>query len=151
MVQATTSSPPTTADRALAAALYAVVQGSRRVVRDPVDRVTMTMLADVHRLQPIRPSDLAEELRLDLSTVSRHVTALVDRGLLDRVSDPTDARAQQILLTPEGEAVFAEVVANRAAILGAAVRGWSAADRRRLVEGLERLAEDLAEGSGDTA
>jgi DNA-binding MarR family transcriptional regulator len=147
-MQATSVRRPTAPDRALAGALIDVVHGSRRALNEPVDRVTITVLADVRRLEPVRPSDLAEQLHLDLSTVSRHVTALVERGLLERGADPDDARAQLVRLTPEGKDVFTTIMDDRAATLGLAVRHWSAPDRRTLVELLERLARDLTD---DTA
>ena len=99
-------SRPTSTDRALTSALFAVVQGSRHALKDPVDRVTASVLADVRRLGPVRPSELADQMRLDLSTVSRHITSLVERGLLERTADPEDARAQLVRLTPDGEAVL---------------------------------------------
>jgi DNA-binding MarR family transcriptional regulator len=141
-VQATTKRP-THSNRALATALFAVVQGSRHAVQDPVDRVTATVLADVGRLGPVRPSDLADQLRLDLSTVSRHVSALVDKGLLERCVHPDDARAQQLTLTEAGRRTLTEVLDNRAAALGRAIKHWSPSDRDQLSDLLERLAEDL--------
>ena len=92
--------------------------------------MTLTVLADVRRLEPVRPSDLAEQMHLDLSTVSRHVTGLVDRGLLERAADPDDARAQLVRLTPAGDDVFTTIVESRAASIGDAVRHWSTNDRR---------------------
>jgi DNA-binding MarR family transcriptional regulator len=142
MVQAT-AVRSSEANRALAGALFAVVQGSRHAVQDPVDRVTATMLADVGRLGPIRPSDLADQLRLDLSTVSRHVTTLVDKGLLLRSVHPDDARAQQLTLTDAGRRTLAEILDNRAATLGRATKHWSSTDRSQLSTLLERLADDL--------
>lgn len=142
MVQATIRRT-SEANRALASALYAVVQGSRHAVQDPVDRVTATMLGDVGRLGPIRPSDLADQLRLDLSTVSRHVSTLVDKGLVARCVHPDDARAQQLTLTDAGRHTLAEILDNRAATLGRATKQWSSADRSQLSTLLERLADDL--------
>ncbi len=112
-------------------------------MQDPVDRVTATVLADVGRLGPVRPSDLADQLRLDLSTVSRHVSSLVDKGLLERCTHPDDARAQQLTLTDAGRRTLAEVLDNRAAVLGRAIKHWSPADRAQLNTLLERLADDL--------
>ena len=145
-----TASRPTSTDRALTSALFAVVQGSRHALKDPVDRVTASVLADVRRLDPVRPSELADQMRLDLSTVSRHITSLVERGLLERTADPEDARAQLVRLTPDGEGVLATILDERATALGAAVRHWSASDRRLLIGLLERLAEDLTPAAPKT-
>jgi len=145
VVQATSVRRTTASDRALTLALFDVVQGSRRALKEPFDRVTLTVLAEVRRLEPVRPSDLAEQMHLDLSTVSRHVTGLVDRGLLERAADPYDARAQLVRLTPAGEGVFTTIVESRAASIGDAVRHWSTSDRRQLTALLERLARDLTD------
>lgn len=143
LMQAISPRRTTDADRGLATALFAVVQGSRHALQDPVDRVTVTVLADIKRVGPVRPSDLAEQLRLDLSTVSRHLSNLAKRGLVERTADPADARAHLVHLTLDGQRLLSEIFENRAANLGAAVRRWSATDRRHLVELLERLAHDL--------
>jgi DNA-binding MarR family transcriptional regulator len=143
MVKATSGWRVTSVDRELADVLLAVVQNSQRSLQRGVDRVTITVLYDVRRLSPVRPSELAEAMHLNLSTVSRHISALVARGLLERTPDPADARAQIVRLTPEGEAVFTASRDTRAGAIGAAVGNWSATDRRHLVELLERLAHDL--------
>src|SRR4051812_48047515 len=50
----------------------------------------------------IRASDLVATLDLDKGFVSRQVAHLERLGLVERVSDPEDGRAQRITLTPAG-------------------------------------------------
>ena len=51
---------------------------------------------------PRRVSALAGCVHSDVSTVSRQVTALVTHGLVEKVPDPHDGRAQVLSLTPTG-------------------------------------------------
>ncbi|WP_102128356.1 MarR family winged helix-turn-helix transcriptional regulator [Deinococcus planocerae] len=50
------------------------------------------------------PGAVAERQRLPAPTVTRIVTKLVGRGLVERVTDPGDLRRQRLRLTPQGEA-----------------------------------------------
>ena len=50
-----------------------------------------------------RPGQVAEELCLDRSVISRQVAALVQHGLVDRVGDPDDGRAELVSLTDAGQ------------------------------------------------
>ncbi|MHB8593804.1 MAG: MarR family winged helix-turn-helix transcriptional regulator, partial [Acidimicrobiales bacterium] len=62
---------------------------------------------------PVRISDLAVTLDLDLSTVSRQVRHLVDTGLVTREADPGDGRACLVGLSDRGRAVLDAVRAAR--------------------------------------
>jgi DNA-binding MarR family transcriptional regulator len=82
-------------------ALYEVGGQARRASPgDPVEPAGMRVLVWVQALGSPRPSELAHELRLDLSTVSRHVSALVADGLLRSDPDAEDRRAQRLSVTP---------------------------------------------------
>lgn len=59
----------------------------------------------LRRSGPARISVLAERVHSDVSTVSRQVSNLVCHGLLAKVSDPDDGRAQRVALTDEGTAL----------------------------------------------
>src|ERR1035437_6417502 len=50
------------------------------------------ILPYIYRSQPVRPSDLAQMLRLELTTVSRHLATLVRQGLVSRQPHPDDKR-----------------------------------------------------------
>ncbi|WP_159502382.1 MarR family winged helix-turn-helix transcriptional regulator [Microbacterium sp. 18062] len=83
--------------------------------------------------------ELAAFLRLDPSQVVALVDDLQRRGLVERQPDPTDRRANVVLATDAGRALYAEAVeAARAAeerlhsALGAAERAQLAALLRRI-------------------
>jgi DNA-binding MarR family transcriptional regulator len=136
-------------DADLASALYAVVlRLSRLPVDEPVDKAGLAVLHETRRLGTVRPSDLAAEMRLDLSTISRHLRSLEQQGMVQRTADPDDARAQRISVTKRGVDVLVRVMGHRAATIGDAISHWSEGDRNALGLLLRRLADDLPQGAG---
>lgn len=109
----------------------------------PIDRAAMAVLGRLSVGPPLRLSDLASELNLDLSTVSRQARTLEDAGLLTRSPDPDDRRAARLELTAEGKRVVHEVRTARRDLLAGALAGWSKTDRNDLARLLGRLADDL--------
>ncbi len=71
---------------------------------------------------PMRAQALAEALRLDKSTVTRVLDALVRKAYAERLADPDDARALSLRATASGRALFKrideEMVMQQAALLG---------------------------------
>ena len=127
-----------------AVALFDVVRLTRRTRHtDAIEPAGVAVLATVERLRPARPSDVACELHLDLSTISRHLSKLEEDGYLQRTEDPDDRRARRVEPTPHGREVLFDVLANRAATLNEALSHWSENDRQTLTKLLSNLARDL--------
>ena len=63
------------------------------------------VLLEVEEHRAPTMGQLAANLRLDNSTLSRTVDGLVNRGLVERVSDEHDRRVVKVQLTEEGVAV----------------------------------------------
>jgi DNA-binding MarR family transcriptional regulator len=129
---------------AIVPALYAIARHLRRAC--PPDTLDIPATMVLHRVaatESIRPRRLAEELRLDQSTVSRHVAGLEQQGLLTRTPDPDDGRACRLTLTDAGTALLADGIAHREHAIDAATRHWDAADRDQLAALLQRLSADL--------
>lgn len=59
--------------------------------------------------QPQRIADLGRHVLLSQPALSRLVDRLVERGLVHRCADPTDARAAHLSLTDAGRAVQREI------------------------------------------
>ncbi|MET0449872.1 MAG: MarR family transcriptional regulator [Aeromicrobium sp.] len=91
----------------------------------------------------MRLGDLAEAMKLDASTVSRHVQQLGDQGYIDREPDPEDGRARIIGISPAGRAVLKHTFDQRRAYLTEAMADWSQGDRDRLRDDVVRLTEHL--------
>ena len=120
-----------------------------------LDRATYGVLARLGELAPARLSDLAQEIGVDISTVSRQVQSLEQRGLVDRRPDPDDGRAVRLELTRKGRAVLAKLKAAWQETVAEVLHDWKPADVRRFAELLGRFAGDLAAfadaGAGDLA
>ncbi|MGY1665332.1 MarR family winged helix-turn-helix transcriptional regulator [Geodermatophilus sp. SYSU D00696] len=107
------------------------------------ERAALVLLFPLTRLGPLRQSTLAEVVHADPSTVSRHVAALVEHGLVQRVADETDGRASRLVVTDAGRAAVERLAEERAAHLGAVLTGWSDADLTALTGLFGRLLDDL--------
>ncbi len=55
---------------------------------------------------PVSQSAIAEQLYLTEATVSRHISTLVDMGLLSRTEDKENRRKHIIKITPKGIKAF---------------------------------------------
>ena len=108
------------------------------------DRAALVLLFPLDRLGPLRQSALADVLHADPSTVSRHVTLLVERGLVVRVADESDGRATRLVLTEAGRAQLDQLRGERVAYLRTVTADWTDADLLTFTELFERLLNDVA-------
>lgn len=90
-----------------------------------------------------RPSELAGDVTLDLSTVSRHIRALEEARLVTRQDDPVDGRSCLVSLTADGQAMLASALIRREQVVAEALVGWDAEDVADLLRLIARLADDL--------
>jgi DNA-binding MarR family transcriptional regulator len=110
-----------------------------------------SLLSYVVKLGPLRPVDLAREMKVDASTLTRNLRPLIDAGLLVLKPGP-DARSRLVSATPAGREKRQE-----------AQRRWRVAQEslnerlgmRRVValhallDECQDLLADLPEGDGD--
>jgi DNA-binding MarR family transcriptional regulator len=108
-----------------------------------VDRAAYGILVRLGDYGGMRLSELAGQLSLDLSTVSRQVRDLERNDLVAKSADPTDARATQLVLTRQGRAALKSIRRARHDLISEAVGDWSTADRERLAALLPRLTDGL--------
>jgi DNA-binding MarR family transcriptional regulator len=125
-------------------ALHRVIRQTKRtVVEDTVDRAGIIILSSLKATSAVRLSDLANDLWLDISTVSRQARSLEDRGLVTRTEDPDDRRAVRLELTPAGLTVLDEAWSRRNRQLAETLHDWTPEDRAALVAMLSRFADSL--------
>jgi len=110
---------------------------------DPEASGRAFLLAHIDRLAPVRATDLAEHVGLDLSTVSRHLHGLEVAGLVRRSPDPDDRRAALLELSGTGRDLLEHNVRVRTELLSRATAGWPDADTAELSRLLHRLTHDL--------
>lgn len=108
------------------------------------DRAALVLLFPLHRLGPLRQGALAELVHADPSTVSRHVTLLVEQGLVRRVADESDGRASRLLLTDAGREQLDQLRVERVAYLRTVTTDWTDDELATFAELFERLLEGVA-------
>ena len=110
---------------------------------ESVDRAGYWLLVRLSGQAPVRLSELADSVDLDLSTVSRQMRDLVASGLIIKVPDPHDGRASLLSLSERGWSVLESVSEARRQALAEAVAGWTDSERNALASGVLRLEEGL--------
>jgi DNA-binding MarR family transcriptional regulator len=110
-----------------------------------VDFGGFAMLARIESWGPLRTSELAERIGLDISTVSRKTADLEGAGLVIRAPDPHDRRAHLLEVTRKGKLMVVRMREVRSALLEETLHGWSTAEIQKLARMLERFASALAE------
>ncbi|MCZ2827836.1 MarR family transcriptional regulator [Modestobacter sp. VKM Ac-2986] len=109
------------------------------------ERAAHVLLFPLTRQGPLRQGALAELVHADPSTVSRHVTLLVDHGLVRRVADASDGRASRLVVTPDGEAVVDQMRQERAALFAQVTADWADAELHTFTAQLHRLVQQLTD------
>jgi DNA-binding MarR family transcriptional regulator len=107
------------------------------------ERAAHVLLYPLTRVGPLRQGALAELVHADPSTVSRHVTLLVERGLVRRVADEQDGRASRLVVTPAGEAVLDQMRQERDGLLAAVTSEWDPEELATFRRSLRRFVRDL--------
>jgi DNA-binding MarR family transcriptional regulator len=110
---------------------------------ETVDRAGYWLLVRLSSESPVRLSELADTVELDLSTVSRQMRDLVAIGLVAKVPDPDDGRASLLSLSERGWAVLEAVSEARRQALAEVIGDWSDDERTTLTRGLLRLEDGL--------
>ncbi|GAA2057804.1 hypothetical protein GCM10009839_79220 [Catenulispora yoronensis] len=104
----------------------------------------IAVLMMLHKCGPTRSSDLAKELFLDQSTVSRHVAHLEADGLIEKVADPNDRRATQLHLTELGHKHVKDFWQKRIDSMREGFGHWDPEDLRTLSRLMSRYVEDFS-------
>jgi DNA-binding MarR family transcriptional regulator len=104
-------------------------------------------------LGTVTMNELATEMRLHGTTMTRMVDSLVKKGLAERTHDPEDRRIVRVGLTADGRRTIEELQDQRRTFLGAAFSGLSKEEQDAILKALRRLtatAEDLGSRCGAT-
>ncbi|MFF2142315.1 MarR family winged helix-turn-helix transcriptional regulator [Kitasatospora sp. NPDC058190] len=109
---------------------------------DAVDEATYPVLSGLARTGPRSAADLAGEIGLDRSGVTRRATRLEDAGLLCREPDPRDRRATLLALTEAGQQTVDVTRRRLAAHIEASLVSWPPAEARAFAHHLQRFVTD---------
>lgn len=97
------------------------------------------LLAALQRKGTLRLTDLAAEIGVGKPSVSRQVKMLEDLGVLTKIADPEDRRAQSITLTEAGARQLASAQASRQHIFRELLADWPDAELQTLAALLTKL------------
>ena len=124
--------------------LFTIIRQMRAHAGEPIDLPSMYLLYNVLQKPGIRVADLAGEVGLDASTMSRHVQNLTRAGYLKRSAALDDRRAAAVHLTDQGLAVILEIIKSRSAMIIRAIQDWTEADQQRFFELALRFIADFS-------
>lgn len=93
--------------------------------------------------EPRRVSAVADSIHSDVSTVSRQVTHLVQHGLLEKIGDPDDGRAQLLSLSDTGRHVIDRLMERRGSWFEQMLSTWSDEEARDFERYLTRFGDDV--------
>jgi len=104
---------------------------------------TWRLLLAISNHEGTRQVDLAELTSIEVSTVSRLVTRLMQRGLVSRARSTRSNREVVVALTPKGKALVAGLVPIAAGLEQAATRGVSRRELTAVKGVLLRMHQNL--------
>ena len=102
------------------------------------------VLARIKDNGPCRISDLAVQERSSQPTITNHVKRLEAAGLVERATDPSDARAWLIELSPLGGRRLTEIRQQMGTNVEPLLAQLNARERRALRNGLEVMERLIA-------
>ena len=109
---------------------------------EAVDELTYPILSGLARSGPRSAADLAPEVGLDRSGVTRRASRLEAAGLVRREPDPADRRATLLTLTDEGEDTVETLRRRLADHITAGLAAWPAAEATAFAAHLCRFVDD---------
>ena len=66
----------------------------------------MRVLINIGSYMPITSADIAYQSRMETSSISRSVSVLIQKGLIEALKDPTNRRNKKLVLTNEGQTLY---------------------------------------------
>ncbi|MBA9005363.1 MarR family winged helix-turn-helix transcriptional regulator [Thermomonospora cellulosilytica] len=111
-----------------------------------LDRSAYLLLSRIQMTGPMSIGQLSEAFGLDVSTLNRQTSAMLRRGLVERIPDPEGGMARKFVITEEGRRRLEEERARNIRGLEKTLADWSpedvaafAAYLRRFNMSIERL------------
>ncbi|MFF4104127.1 MarR family winged helix-turn-helix transcriptional regulator [Streptomyces sp. NPDC001903] len=104
-----------------------------------VDELTYPVLSTLARTGPRSAADLAPDVGVDRSGVTRRASRLEAAGLIRREPDPTDGRAHLLVLTERGRAAVEELRSRLASHITASLSSWPPGEAERFAHDLRRF------------
>lgn len=109
---------------------------------EAVDELTYPVLSGLERTGPCSAADLAPEVGLDRSGITRRASRLEDAGLVRREPDPSDRRATLLTLTDAGQRTVETLRERLSAHITASLAAWPAGEAAAFANSLHRFVSD---------
>jgi len=116
---------------------------------DLVPNALAGVLFVLARLGECRPSELACEMHVSQSSLSRSIGELVGRGLVEKHPDPDDRRAHRISCSAAGFEALEQIGRRRTERLTERLGDWEEGDVTRALDVIDRLTATLAPIAAD--
>jgi DNA-binding MarR family transcriptional regulator len=113
--------------------------GRKSSLYHDVDRAGYLALRTLDGLGPSCINGLAQELRLDSSTMTRQVSTLESGGFVTRQVDPSDGRSWLIDLTPHGRKTMRTVERGRRHAIDTMLLDWQSEEVHDLARTISKL------------
>ncbi|CCW12583.1 Transcriptional regulator, MarR family [Rhodococcus aetherivorans] len=114
-----------------------------RAVHPRLDPACYPLLVLLGRADAVAMSELLADLAIEKSTLTRRIDAAARLGLVERTTDPQDARARLVALTPEGRERLTALQREQTARWRRRLSAWDPADVEQLTALLRRLGDGL--------
>ena len=109
---------------------------------DALDQATYPVISGLARYGPRSAAQLADDIGLDRSVVSRHATRLAQAGLIERLPDPADRRAVLLRLTGRGQQAVRQMRERLAGAFDEYLATWPPGEAERFAASLRRFSEE---------
>ncbi|AJT40586.1 MarR family winged helix-turn-helix transcriptional regulator [Psychromicrobium lacuslunae] len=116
-----------------------------RTVHPDLEPAAYGLLAILLNEGPMRLTDLAANIGVGKPSVSRQIAFLQEIGLVHKLDDPQDGRAQLIHLTDKGQEQIRASQSARKKALDDRLAAWSPSDVREFARLLRKFGEDSNE------
>lgn len=114
-------------------------------VDDSLDFTSYLLLMAIYdQGEGVRGSDLAETFAVHKSTISRSITTLEGLGLVERLADPHDGRAQRLKASSKAARRIEQIRSRGHEWLAEVLSEWTPEERATFAAGLARF-NDAAE------
>jgi DNA-binding MarR family transcriptional regulator len=109
---------------------------------DALDEATYPVISGLDRYGPRSAAQLATDIGLDRSVVSRHASRLAAAGLIERLPDPADRRATLLTLTGTGRRAVGQMRGRLAGVLDEYLARWEPGEAERFAASLRRFIDE---------
>lgn len=127
--------------------LFLISRALRRSLAQPEEVRLLpggiSVLVNLEQAGACRQVDLAAQIGISASAMSRHITELVADGYVVRNTDPSDGRAIRVEVSPTGHELLGRIRESRVQGLREVLAGWTQEDAEQARRVMHRLRSDL--------